>query len=162
MGFAILVDHVVKMKETKKTDKYMDLASKLEKLWSMRLMVIPIIVCALRTVPKRLERELEESEISGRIKTIQITALLKLARILRKVLGPWEDLLSLRLQWKTISWCEKLARSIIVMILAIKMQTVAWQTEKMPQGNKRNRISTIHWPTHPHGQQNKIKNVVMA
>ena len=51
--------------------------------------------------------------IRGWSKTIQATALLKLARILRRVLETEGDLLSLRLQWKTIGkcWCENLARS---------------------------------------------------
>ena len=42
-------------------------------------------------------------ETTGRIKTIQIIALLRSARILRKVLETWEDLLSLRFQGKPTS-----------------------------------------------------------
>ena len=37
------------------------------------------------------------------IETIQTTTLLRTARILRRVLETWGDLLSLQLQWKTIS-----------------------------------------------------------
>ena len=48
--------------------------------------VIPIIVGALGTVLKGLENGVEESEIRGRIETIQITPLLRSARILRSVL----------------------------------------------------------------------------
>ena len=64
-------------------------------------------------VHKALERLLEEVEIWGRAKTIQTTALLRSARILRWIRETWEDLLSLRLQWKSISkrWCEKLVRN---------------------------------------------------
>ena len=45
-----------------------------------------------------------------RSKYNKTTALLKTARILRRVLKTWGDLLSLNLLWKTISlrWCEKL------------------------------------------------------
>ena len=39
----------------------------------------------------------------GRVETIQTTALLRTAKILRRVLETWGDLLSLKLQWKTIS-----------------------------------------------------------
>ena len=39
-------------------------------------------------------------EVGGRVETIQTTALLRTARILRRVLETWGDLLSLKLQWK--------------------------------------------------------------
>ena len=64
----------------------------------MRVTVLPIVIGKLGMVPKGLERRLEELEIGGQIKTIQITALLRSARILRRVLETWEGLLSLRLQ----------------------------------------------------------------
>ena len=41
---------------------------------------------------------LEDLEIRGRMETIQTTALLRSARILRRVLETGEDLLSLKLQ----------------------------------------------------------------
>ena len=47
-------------------------------------------------------------EVGRRVETIQTTALLRTARILRRVLETWGDLLSLRLQWKnhqlTLMW----------------------------------------------------------
>ena len=49
----------------------------------MRVKVVPIIIGALGTVPKGLEKSLSELEIKGRIETIQTTALLKSARIIR-------------------------------------------------------------------------------
>ena len=48
--------------------------------------VIPIVVGGLGTVPKSLGKIEEELEIRGRIETIQTTALLKSARILRRVM----------------------------------------------------------------------------
>ena len=53
---------------------------------------------------------MEDLEVGGRVETIQTIALLKKPRILRRVLETWGDLLSPKLQWKTISkrWCEKL------------------------------------------------------
>ena len=45
-------------------------------------MVIPVVIGTLGMVLKDLEKELEELEIRGRIKTIQTTALLRSARIL--------------------------------------------------------------------------------
>ena len=43
-------------------------------------------------------------EISEQAETIQATALLRSVRILRKVLETWENLMSLRLQWKNINF----------------------------------------------------------
>ena len=43
------------------------------------------------------------SIVGGLVETTQMTALLSTARILRRVLETWGDLLSLKLQWKTIS-----------------------------------------------------------
>ena len=68
-----------------------------------------------------LHKNLKEVEIRERAKTIQITTLLRSNGILRRILETWGDLLSLRLHWKTISegWCEKLARSKVIMIIII-------------------------------------------
>ena len=91
----------VKLNENEKMDKYLDLARELKKLWNMKVKVIPIVVGALGTVPINLEKRLKDMEIR-RIETIQNTALLKSARILRRVMETCGDLLSLRPQSKTI------------------------------------------------------------
>ena len=65
--------------------------------------VMPMIVGALGTLSKGLEKGLEELEIRGRIDILLISALLRSARILRRVLETWGDLLLLRPQEKTIS-----------------------------------------------------------
>ena len=79
--FTVQADHKVKIKESKKRDKYMDLAGKLKKkLWIMAVTVIPIVVVVFGTVSISLERWIEEKlEISVHI---EITALLRSARIL--------------------------------------------------------------------------------
>ena len=82
--FAILADNWVKLKERETRDKYLDLAS--EKLWNMKVTVIPIVTGMLSTVTKRLVHGLEDLEIRGEVKTIQTTALLRSFRILRSVL----------------------------------------------------------------------------
>ena len=48
--------------------------------------VIPIVISVLSTVTKGLSKGLENLEIRGRVETIQKKALLRSARILRKVL----------------------------------------------------------------------------
>ena len=47
LSSAVLVSHRVKMKESEKIDKYLNLANKLKKLWSMKLTVIPTVVGAI-------------------------------------------------------------------------------------------------------------------
>ena len=67
------------------------------------MIIIPIVIDAFDTVIEGLIKGLEYLEVEGRVETIQITALLRTARILRRVLETWGDLLLLKLQWKTIS-----------------------------------------------------------
>ena len=110
VDFAILVDHRIILKESEKKDKYLDLVRKLKKLWNMKVTIVPIVIGALGTITNGLLKGLEDLEIGGRVETIQTTALLRTVRILRLVLETWGDLLSLKLQCKTINyrWCEKL------------------------------------------------------
>ena len=49
--------------------------------------VIPIIIDVLGTVTKGLIKGLADLEIRGRVETIQNTALIRSARIQRRVLG---------------------------------------------------------------------------
>ena len=98
VDFAVPADHRIKLKECEKKDKYLDLARELKKLWNMK--VVPIVI---GTVTEGLLKGLEDLEVGGRVETIQMATLLKTARILRRVLETWGDLLSHKLQWKTIS-----------------------------------------------------------
>ena len=86
VDFALRADHRIKLKECEKKDKYLDLARELKKLWNMRVTIIPIVIGAFGTVAKGLLKGLEDLEVGGRIETIQTTALLRTARILRRVL----------------------------------------------------------------------------
>ena len=52
----------------------------------MKGTIIPIVIGAFGTVTKGLLKELEYLEAGGRVETIQTTALLRMARILRRVL----------------------------------------------------------------------------
>ena len=69
----------------------------------MKVTIVPIVVGALGTVTKGLSKGQEDLEVSGRVETIQMTALLRTARILWRVPENWGDLQSLKLQWKSIS-----------------------------------------------------------
>ena len=110
VDFSVPADHRIRLKEGEKKDKYLDLARELKKLWNMKVTIILIVIGSFGTITKGLLKQLVDLEIDGPMVTIQTTALLRTARILRRVLETWGDLLSLRLQGKTISkcWCEKL------------------------------------------------------
>ena len=102
VNFAVPADHRINLKEYEKKDKYLDLARELKKLWNMKVMIVPIVIGAFEAITKGLLKGLEDLEVGGQVETIQMTALLRTARILRKVLETWGDLLSRKLQWKTI------------------------------------------------------------
>ena len=91
----------MKIKENVKRDKYLDLARELKKAMEHEDDMTPIVIGDLGTIPRSLVEGGEELEI--RVETIQLTALLRSARILRRVLDTWGDLLLLKLQGKTIS-----------------------------------------------------------
>ena len=67
-------------------DKYLDLDRELKRLWNMKVTIVPIVICALGTETKGLLKGLDDLEVGGRVETVQTTALLRTARILRRVL----------------------------------------------------------------------------
>ena len=79
----------------KGNQKYLDHARELKQLWNMRVTVISIII---GTIPQNPEKRLDEQEIQERNKTLQTTAMLRLAGILTRILENWGDLLLFRLQ----------------------------------------------------------------
>ena len=102
VDFAVRADPRVKLKECEKKDKYLDLARELKKLWNIKVTKIPIVIGAIGIVTKGLVQGPEDLEITGRLETIQTTALLISVRLLRRVLGIWGDLISHKRQWETI------------------------------------------------------------
>ena len=85
VDIAVPADHKIKLKECEKKDKYLD-PRELKKLWNMLVTIIPIVIGAFGTVTTGLLKGLEDLEVGGRVETIETTALLRTARILRKVL----------------------------------------------------------------------------
>ena len=86
VDFAVPADHRIYLKESEKKDKYLDLARELKKLWNMKVTIVPLVIGVLGTVTKGLLKGLEDLEVGGWVETIQTTALLRTARILRRVL----------------------------------------------------------------------------
>ena len=80
MDFAVSINHRGKFLKTEKREQYLVLARKLKKLFNLKLTGIPTLV------DEGLVQGLADLEIRGQMKIIQTTALLRSARILRRVL----------------------------------------------------------------------------
>ena len=91
----------------------------------MKMTVIPIVIGAIGRVTKRLVKELEVLKIRGQVVTIQTTALLRSAKVLKRVLVTWRDLLSLKLQCKTICL------------------TLVWKNSKRSNNNNNNKTKSL-------------------
>ena len=86
VDFAVPADHRITLKECKKKDKYIDLARELKRLWNMKVTIVQIVIGAFGTMTKGLLKGLEDLEVGERVETIQVTALLRMVRILRRIL----------------------------------------------------------------------------
>ena len=71
VDFAVPPDNRIKLKESEKNDKSLDLAWEFKKLWNRKVTILPIVIGALCTVTKELLKELEDLEVEGRVETIQ-------------------------------------------------------------------------------------------
>ena len=91
----------VKFKESKKKDKYLDLARELKKLRNVKVSVVPNIVGALGTVTNGLIKGWRtlNKRSSGDIPNYNI---IEIGQNIEKGPGDLRRLLSLKLQWKTI------------------------------------------------------------
>ena len=76
----------MKQKEQEKTEKYKNLARELKKIWDMKVKVTPVIIGALGATPKKLKKRLQDLGIDTKIVELQKSAIIHMARILRKVL----------------------------------------------------------------------------
>ena len=86
IDIAVICDIRTQMKEDKKIEKYEGLRGKIPKLWGVQTTVILIIIGALGTITNRLISFLAMVAVSLSFETIQKSALLGSAHILRKVL----------------------------------------------------------------------------
>ena len=84
----------------------------------MKVTVIPIAICALSTVTKGLVQGVKDLEIRGRVETIQTSASLRSARILRRVLETWRTCCRLDLSKRpSANAGEKSSQMIIIIII---------------------------------------------
>ena len=77
---------IINLKESEKKDKYLDLARELKKLGNMKVTIVLTVIGAFGTITKGLLKGLKDLEVGGRVETIRMRALLRTARIPRRVL----------------------------------------------------------------------------
>ena len=81
----------------KETEKYQDLEREIKRIWKSRTKVVPVAVGALGSVSRRLAGHLEQLGIEYWTRSMQKSALLRSAHILRKVFEVRG--LGMRLNW---------------------------------------------------------------
>ena len=88
IDIAVPGDGRIERKEEEKMERYEELGRELKKLWKLtsQVKVVPIVVGALGTTPKKLEKSLEMIGVQLSVGLLQKVALLGTARILRKVM----------------------------------------------------------------------------
>ena len=73
-------------KEKDKIEKYQGLGRELQKIWNVKLKIIPLVVGSLGAIPEQFGNRLKQIGIAVGTAQVQKTVLLGTARILRKVL----------------------------------------------------------------------------
>ena len=86
IDFAIPVDSRIEEKDNDKVEKYQDLERELQKIWNVKVKIIPSVVGSLGAPLKQFGNRLKQIGITVETAQVQKTVLLGTARILRKVL----------------------------------------------------------------------------
>ena len=98
LTFMCLADHRIKLNENKKKNKYLNLTRN----WKKTVEHESDLFINYGTITKRLLKGLEDLEFGGPVENIQTTTLFRTAKIRRRVLEIWGDLLWLKLLWITL------------------------------------------------------------
>ena len=83
---AIPYDTRIDDKKIEKIEKYLDLARELKEVWNMKVTVVSLVVGALGTPAKQLEKRLKTIGIEAKITGVQKTVLIHTSRILPKAI----------------------------------------------------------------------------
>jgi hypothetical protein len=87
VDFSVPMDQNVASKEQEKVEKYQALATEIRKMYGVRTEIVPIIIGALGTIPKRLPGYLKDLGVPDMIGSMQISVLLSTTRILKNALS---------------------------------------------------------------------------
>ena len=80
-------DHNLAQKKFEKFDNYSELRLEVARMWNKKMVVVPIIIGALGSVPNDLQSYLKQLDIPYDLNTLQHSVQLGTANILRKVLS---------------------------------------------------------------------------
>ena len=86
IDFAVPGDSGIEEREKDKIEKYQDLGRELQKIWNVKVRIIPLVVGSLGAIPKQFGERLKQIGITVGAVQVQKTVLFGTARILRKVL----------------------------------------------------------------------------
>ena len=86
IDFAVPGDSRIEEKEKDKIEKYQDFRRELQKIWNVKVKVIPLVVGSFGAIPKQFGNRLKQIGIAVGTAQVQKAFLLGTARILRKVL----------------------------------------------------------------------------
>ena len=78
-------DHNMAQKKFEKLDNYSELRLEVARMWNKKMVVVPIIIGALGSVPKDLQSYLKQLDIPHDLNILQHSVLLGTANILRKL-----------------------------------------------------------------------------
>ena len=86
IDFAVPEDSRIEENKKDKIEKYQDLGRELQKIWNVKVKIIPLVVGSLGAIPKQFGNRLKQISITVGTAQVQKTILLGMARILIKVL----------------------------------------------------------------------------
>ena len=86
IDFAVPGDSRTGEKEKDKTEKYQDLGRELQKIWNVKVKIIPLVVGSFGAMSKQFGNRLKQIGITVGTAQVQEIVLLGMSRILRKVL----------------------------------------------------------------------------
>ena len=86
IDFAVPRESKTEEKEKNRMEKYQDLGREIQKIWNVKVKIIPLVVGSLGAIPKQFGNRLKQIGITAGTAQVQKTVLLGTDRILRKVL----------------------------------------------------------------------------
>ena len=86
IDLAVPGDGRIEEKEKHKMEEYQVLGRELQKIWNVKVNIIPLVVGSLGAIPKQFGNRLKQIGITAGTAQVQKTVLLGMARILRVVL----------------------------------------------------------------------------
>ena len=86
IDFAVPGDSRIEEKDKDKIEKYQDLGREFQKIWNVKVKIIPLVVGSLGAITKQFGNRLKQVGITAGTSQVQRTVLLGTAKILRKIL----------------------------------------------------------------------------